>query len=205
MAQLLLRNQIRRLMKKRQLLVEPILDQDHQLDATGVDIRLDNQFGEFIRIDEPYLSPANPGKALKFVQKEFFYDTYFLQPGEFALAKSFEYIALPDNVIALLNGKSSLGRRGLIVHATANIVDPGWRGHIVFELVNLGTMPIELFPLMRVAKLVFLRTNPAEPYRGGFRGQIDIMPPGPDRDAEAIKAYAGRFKRERRKRPSGTS
>ena len=190
MAQLLLGSDIKELMGRRELLVEPILDADSQIDSTGVDIRLDNVFGEFVRIDEPYLSPAYPGRGLNFVEKEFFHATYFLQPGAFALAKSFEYIALPDNVIALLNGKSSLGRRGLIVHATANIVDPGWRGHIVFELVNLGTMPIELFPLLRVAKLVFFRTDNAEPYTGKFRGQIDIIPPSPDRDAKAIKAYS---------------
>ena len=204
--ELLLATQIQGLMRRRELLIEPILKPEDQLKQTGVDLRLDNVFGEFERVAEPYLSPAQEGKGIRRVEKEFFYDTYFLQPGEFALGKSFEYIALPNNVVAMLNGKSSLGRRGLIVHATANIIDPGWRGHIVFEFVNLGTMPIELFPLMCVAKLVFFRIPPATGYTGKYAGQIDIITPGRDEDAFRLKTYYEKRRKElEEKRRSATA
>jgi dCTP deaminase len=169
------------LIQRRELLVEPILDQASQLTATGIDIRLDTLFREFVRTQRPYLTPAqaaSEGTVLR--ELEPFRHSFFLQPGEFALAQSYEYIALPITAYGLLNGRSSLGRRGLIVHATANFVDPGWRGHLVFELANLGTMPIQLFPLMRVAKLIFFETTPTRGYAGSYRGQMRIKAPEAD-------------------------
>lgn len=176
------------LRKERSLLIEPLLS-PAQIDPMGVDLRLDNYFGEFVRTSEPFLSPAHQGQGLKFTEKEFFHESYFLQPGEFVLGQSFEYIVLPKNVIGFLNGKSSLGRRGLVVHATANVIDPGWKGHIVFELANLGTMPLELVPLMKIARLVFFKGNEVEGYEGTFTGQIRILPPKPDEELVQIKRW----------------
>jgi|SRR5665213_362497 len=175
------------LLRRRELLIEPILDSSSQIDGTGIDIRLDTLFREFVRTQRPFLTPAesaSEGTVLRDLEP--FQRSFFLQPGEFALAQSFEYIAFPNYVYGLLNGRSSLGRRGLIVHATANFVDPGWRGHLVFELANLGAMPIELFPLMRVAKIIFFETAASKGYSGSYRGQMRIKAPDADRFCQEI-------------------
>jgi dCTP deaminase len=169
------------LINQRRLLVEPILDQNAQLDQLGVDLRLDCFFREFVRSDRGSISPGDEAHGTTLREIEPFRDSFFLQPSELVLAQSFEYVALPNNMLCLLSGRSSLGRRGLVVHATANVIDPGFRGHIVFELANLGVLPIELFPLMRVARLVFMRTKQVDPYEGPYMGQIRINPPSADR------------------------
>lgn len=167
------------MVRGRKIRIEPILDQQ-QFDHTGVDLRLDCFFREFIRTERAHVTPAEDADNTVLRELEAFRHDFFLQPGEFALGQSLEYIALPNDVLCFLNGRSSLGRRGLVVHATANVVDPGWQGHLVFELANLGTMPIQLVPLMRIAKLVFLKTAAVEPYQGAYSGQIRITPPPRD-------------------------
>lgn len=177
--QLVGKRELRRLLQERKLLIEPLLAPS-QVDNTGIDLRLDCFFREFVRTEHAYVSPAENSNETVLREIEPFRDSFFLQPGEFALAQSLEYLALPNNLLAMLNGRSSLGRRGLVVHATANIVDPGWVGHLVFELANLGTMPIQLTPLLRVAKLIFLRTQEVGPYGGQYSGQLRINPPKAD-------------------------
>ena len=111
------------------------------------------------------------------------------------MAFSYEYIWLPGNVLGLLNGKSSLARRGLVVHATANVIDPGWKGHIVFELANLGKMPIELIPLMRVARIIlFWEEKPLGQYEGEFSKQLKLTQPYIDHESVAIRK-ANNFRR----------
>ncbi|MBI1725093.1 MAG: dCTP deaminase [Candidatus Tectomicrobia bacterium] len=178
------------MMKQRRVLIEPILNCQAQVPGNdvGVDLRLDVSFWEFSRTSEHSLNAAIKARPLTSHRLEFLRDSFFLQPGEFVLALSFEYIWLPNNVLALLNGKSSLARRGLVVHATANVIDPGWKGHIVFELANLGKMPIELFPLMRIARLIpFIEEYSMGNYRGEFSCQIKVEQPYVDYEALAIK------------------
>ena len=171
-------DELRRLMANRELLIEPLLD-SRQVDPIGVDLRLDCFFREFVRTERHSISLSDRTPTL-LRELQPFTGRFYLQPLEFVLAQSLEYIALPNNVLAFLNGRSSLGRRGLIVHATANVVDPGWCGHLVFELANLGSMPIELVPLMRIARLILFQTREVEPYRGKFKGQLRINEPAPD-------------------------
>lgn len=178
--QLVPKKELELLLDSRELLIEPLLDREHQIDQLGIDLRLDAFYREFVRTTQPYVSPGEEPAYTVLREIEPFRHQFYLQPGEFALAQSFEYIALPNNLLCLLNGRSSLGRRGLVVHATANVVDPGWRGHLVFELANLGPMPIELVPLMRIARLIFLRTTPVREYGGSFLGQTRITPPKAD-------------------------
>lgn len=192
---LLDRKELLKLIGRRRLLIEPLLS-EKQVENIGVDLRLDCFFREFIRTERPYLTPADDSSATVLREIEVFRHSFFLQPGEFALGQSFEYISLPSDLLGLLNGRSSLGRMGLVVHATANVVDPGWRGHLVFELANLGTMPIELVPLMRVARLVFLRTNVVQEYSGSYLAQIRIPPPSKDKLVEAILARSRREARD---------
>jgi dCTP deaminase len=195
---LLGKTELKKLLLERSLIVEPLLDPEKQIDETGVDLRLDCFFREFVRTQNPYVTPAESAEGATVLREiEPFRESFYLQPGEFALAQSLEYIGVPRDAVGILNGRSSLGRRGLIVHATANIVDPGWRGHLVFELANLGTMPIQLVPLMRVAKLIFFRTEVLGEYEGPYAGQIRITAPPADDlvvslQALALKAKAGK-------------
>jgi dCTP deaminase len=91
---------------------------------------------------------------------------FFLQPGEFVLASTLECITLPDDIVGRLEGKSSLGRIGLLIHSTAGYVDPGWKGHLTLELSNVAKLPITLYYKMRIGQISFLRlTSAAEkPY-----------------------------------------
>jgi dCTP deaminase len=172
-------DELRQLISARQLLIEPVLD-PRQVEGVGVDLRLDCFFREFVRTSIPFVSPGSETNDSVVREIEPFKDSFFLQPGEFALAQSLEYVALNNRMIALLNGRSSLARRGLAVHATANLVDPGWEGHLTFELANLGAMPIQLVQLMRIARLVPLRTHYVRSYKGQFARQLRIAEPKPD-------------------------
>jgi len=95
---------------------------------------------------------------------------------------------LPNDIVARLDGKSSFGRRGVVVHATAGHIDPGWNGHLVFELANLGEMPVKLYPLTEVARITFYRIEKTDPYDGQYVGQTNIRLPGPDELAKKLKA-----------------
>jgi dCTP deaminase len=91
---------------------------------------------------------------------------FFLSPGEFVLASTVESVTLPDDIVGRLEGKSSLGRIGLLIHSTAGYIDPGWRGHLTLELSNVSRLPITLYYKMRIGQISFLRlTSPVErPY-----------------------------------------
>ncbi|MEP7018750.1 MAG: dCTP deaminase, partial [Actinomycetota bacterium] len=93
-------------------------------------------------------------------------EPFILHPGEFVLGSSFEVVTLPDDLAARLEGKSSLGRLGLVTHSTAGFVDPGFSGHVTLELSNVATLPIKLWPGMKVGQLCFFKlSSPAEnPY-----------------------------------------
>ena len=93
-------------------------------------------------------------------------ESFILQPGDFVLATSIESLTLPNNLLARLEGRSSLGRLGIVVHSTASVFDPGWEGVVVMELGNLGRMPVALYPGMRVCALTFeeLSSNAEVPY-----------------------------------------
>jgi dCTP deaminase len=108
---------------------------------------------------------------------------FILHPGEFVLGSTLELVTLPDDIVARLEGKSSLGRLGLLIHSTAGFVDPGWNGHLTLELSNVATLPIALYPGMKIGQISFLRmTTAAEnPYGSGavsskYQGQRGPTP-----------------------------
>lgn len=191
-ASVLTREEIFDYLSKRKIIIEPILD-EKQINCASVDLRLDNYFGEFRTARLPHIDPANISdeyhEYLDFVELEFFRDFYYLQPKRFVLAKTFEYIVLPNDIVGRLDGRSSVAREGLTVHAVAGHVDPGFKGHLVFELLNAGEMPIKLYPLMRVAKILFYRCRETRGYGGQYNIQIDIRPPKNDPELECIKKY----------------
>ena len=97
---------------------------------------------------------------------------FILHPGEFVLGSTLERIAVPDDLVARIDGKSSLGRLGLIIHSTAGFIDPGFDGHITLELTNIATLPITLYPRMKVGQVSFVRMTTAadNPYGSGALG-----------------------------------
>lgn len=156
---------IRRLLAEGRLVIEPL--DPAQIQPASVDVRLGPQFLVFrnhtTEAIDPYERPTElmslvevpPGQA------------FILHPGEFVLGTSLEAIGLPDDIVARVEGKSSLGRLGLLIHATAGFVDPGWPlGQITLELSNVATLPIKLWPEMKIGQLSFHRLDrPAErPY-----------------------------------------
>jgi dCTP deaminase len=97
---------------------------------------------------------------------------FMLHPGEFVLGSTVERIGVPDDLVARIDGKSSLGRLGLIIHSTAGFIDPGFDGHVTLELTNIATLPITLYPGMKVGQVSFMRMTTAadEPYGRGAKG-----------------------------------
>jgi dCTP deaminase len=99
-------------------------------------------------------------------------DAFMLHPGEFALGSTLERVAVPNNLVARVEGKSSLGRLGLVIHSTAGFIDAGFDGHVTLELANLANLPITLYPGMKIGQISFIQmTSPAEkPYGSGAQG-----------------------------------
>jgi len=178
-------------LKSRELVVEPILDYEDQIKSASIDLRLDHFFGEFHTAKIPNIDPAtiseDYSQFLIFKELESFHDCYYLQPKNFVLGQTLEFISLPLNIVGFLDGRSSMARQGLMIHATAGFIDPGFKGHLVFELLNAGEMPIKLYPLMRLAKISFHYTNKTEEYSGQYQLQVRIRPPKSDKDVRKLK------------------
>ncbi|MDP9356735.1 MAG: dCTP deaminase [Chloroflexota bacterium] len=156
---------IRRLLAEGTLIVDPIEPQ--QIQPASVDVRLDDRFLVFRNHTTDVIDPFNIPSDLMDLVKVSEGDPFVLHPGEFVLGSTLESIGLPDNIVSRVEGKSSLGRIGLLIHATAGFVDPGWeRGQITLELSNVATLPIRLWPGMKIGQLSFhLLDAPAErPY-----------------------------------------
>ena len=133
---------------------------------SSVDVRLDRIFRTFENHRYPHIDPAEDQPDLTREVSCVGDEPFILHPGEFVLGSTYESVALPDDVAARLEGKSSLGRLGLLTHSTAGFIDPGFRGHVTLELANVATLPIKLWPGMKIGQLCFFRlSSPAEhPY-----------------------------------------
>jgi dCTP deaminase len=133
---------------------------------SSVDVRLDRFFRLFDNHKYQHIDPALDQPDLTRLVEVESEEAFVLHPGEFVLGATFEVVSLPDDVAARLEGKSSLGRLGLLTHSTAGFIDPGFSGHVTLELSNVATLPITLWPGMKIGQLCFFRlTSPAEhPY-----------------------------------------
>ena len=131
-----------------------------------VDIRLDRFFRVFENHRYPHIDPAENQPDLTRAVQPDGDEPFILHPGEFVLGPTYEVVTLPDDIAARLEGKSSLGRLGLLTHSTAGFIDPGFSGHVTLELSNVATLPIKLWPGMKIGQLCFFRlSSPAEhPY-----------------------------------------
>jgi dCTP deaminase len=133
---------------------------------SSVDVRLDRFFRVFENHRYPHIDPAEEQPDLTRLVEPEGAEPFILHPGEFVLGSTYERVSLPDDVAARLEGKSSLGRLGLLTHSTAGFIDPGFSGHVTLELSNVATLPIKLWPGMKIGQLAFFRlSTPAEhPY-----------------------------------------
>ena len=132
----------------------------------SIDIRLDRIFRVFENHRYPHIDPAEEQPDLTRLVEPDRGEPFILHPGEFVLGSTFEVITLGDSMAARLEGKSSLGRLGLLTHSTAGFIDPGFSGHVTLEFSNVATLPIKLWPGMKIGQFCFFRlSSPAEnPY-----------------------------------------
>lgn len=160
-------------LQKGDLIIRPLDDPDLQIQPASVDLRMGNEFIVFkpghipcVYIDRPDIAEDYTDEV--FIQDD---DYFILHPGEFALGTTYEHVEIPDDLVARIEGRSSLGRLAVIVHATAGFIDPGFRGRITLELSNLGKVPVALKPKMRCSQVVFheMKSKAARPY-GEARG-----------------------------------
>jgi dCTP deaminase len=150
--------------KAGRIQVEPY--DEAMIQPSSIDFRLDRYFRVFENHRYPHIDPAADQSDLTRVVEPTGDEPFILHPGEFVLGSTHEVVTLPDDIAARVEGKSSLGRLGLLTHATAGFVDPGFSGHVTLELANVATLPIKLYPGMKIGQLCFFRlSSPAEhPY-----------------------------------------
>jgi dCTP deaminase len=150
--------------------VEPF--EEKMVQPSSVDVRLDRFFRVFenhkYESIDPSIEQAELTREIAVGADDFF----ILHPGEFVLASTYEVITLPDDIAGRLEGKSSLGRLGLLTHSTAGFIDPGFSGHITLELSNVANLPVKLFPGMKIGQLCLIKlSSPAEhPYGSALYG-----------------------------------
>nr|WP_062338004.1 dCTP deaminase [Herbidospora sakaeratensis] len=142
------------------------------IQPSSIDVRLDRMFRVFENHRYPHIDPSCEQPDLTRLVEPEMDEPFILHPGEFVLASTFEVIKLPDDIASRLEGKSSLGRLGLLTHSTAGFIDPGFEGHVTLELSNVATLPIKLWPGMKIGQLCLFRlSSPAEhPYGSATYG-----------------------------------
>jgi dCTP deaminase len=131
------------------------------LQPSSFDVRLDRYFRLFDNHKYPFIDPAEDQPELTHLVETKPDQPFILHPGEFVLGATFERITLPDDIAARLEGKSSLGRLGLLTHSTAGFIDPGFSGHVTLELSNVATLPIKLWPGMKIGQFCFFQLSSA--------------------------------------------
>jgi dCTP deaminase len=185
---------IRAALASGRLGIEPL--DTEAVQPSSVDVRLAGDFRVFANHRHLAIDPREVQPDLTDIVQKSDGEAFVLHPGEFVLGSTLERITLPDDLVARLEGKSSLARLGLVVHSTAGFIDAGFDGDVTLELSNVATLPILLHPGMRVAQLAFFQLDgPAEhPYGSGkvgskYQGQrgptasryhLNLVPPSPD-------------------------
>jgi dCTP deaminase len=164
---------ILRRLEEGDLVVEPLDDPDIQIQPASVDLRLGREFLEFQRTNISCIHPNSEDEVSEYVDETVVEDDdeFILHPGDFVLGTTHERVEIPPDLIAHVEGRSSLGRLAIVVHATAGLCDPGYKGQITLELSNLGTAPVALTPGMRISQLTFTELkSPADRPYGAERG-----------------------------------
>lgn len=140
------------------IVIDPLTD-PLQIQPSSVDLKLDEEFRIFKHTEKAFIDPKNDSSLAKYTELIKVVDgkPFILHPGEFVLGSTKEYIKLPRNIVGRLEGRSSLGRLGVIIHSTAGYVDPGFHGKLTLEITNIGKMPVALYPGTRVCQISFYR------------------------------------------------
>ena len=162
---------IRRLVENGQIGIDPF--DDELVQPSSVDVRVDRYFRVFRNSRYPFIDVKEPMEDLtELVEVADEKEAFILHPGEFVLGSTLERITLPDDLVARLEGKSSLGRLGLLIHSTAGFVDAGFQGNLTLELSNVANLPITIYYGMKIGQLSFVQlTEPAEsPYGSALLG-----------------------------------
>lgn len=163
------------------IVIEPCDSVDIQ--PSSVDLHLSASFQVFRNSRYPYIDPSMEQQGLTEMVRATVEDPFVLHPGEFVLGATIERVSLANDIVARLEGKSSLGRLGLLIHSTAGYIDPGWNGTLTLELSNVANLPIVLTPGMAIGQISFMRmTTPVDrPYGSPglgskYQGQIEPTP-----------------------------
>ncbi len=159
---------IKQALRDKRIIVKPKPDLEEQLGSSSLDLRLGYEFRFFRHRKQAFVDPFDAKttdgmtEMIKISKKE----PYVIHPNEFVLASTLEWVEWTDDIAARVDGRSSLGRLGLVIHSTAGHVDAGWKGTLTLELRNIGMAPILLYPKMRICQLIFEQlSSPAErPY-----------------------------------------
>jgi len=185
---------IRLALKEGNVKITPTDGLDRRIGPDGIDFRLGNTFLVFERNKQPYIDPRR-SETVKGTTRQVVVKTgepFIIHPHELVLATTLERVTLCDELLGRLEGRSSLGRLGIIVHSTASIFHPGWDGTATMELGNLGVMPVALYPRMRICMFTFERmSSPVErPYgsdgsKSKYQGQDGPLPSGVWEELEA--------------------
>jgi dCTP deaminase len=163
------------------IVIDPF--EERLIQPSSVDVRADGSFRVFHNARYTHIDVREPMEGLTELVRKEGDEPFILHPGEFVLGQTLERVSLPDDLVARLEGKSSLGRLGLLIHSTAGFVDPGFSGNITLELSNVANLPITIYTGMPIGQISFMRMDqPVEhPYGSGekaskYQGQAEPTP-----------------------------
>ena len=159
---------IRTALDDKRIIVDP-LDED-AIQPSSLDVRVGPGFRVFANHRHPFIDPREEQPDLTELVEVAEGEPFILHPGEFVLGTTFERVALADDLVARLEGKSSMGRLGLLIHSTAGFIDAGWDGWLTLELSNVATLPIAIWPGMRIGQLAFFPLSSAAERPYGSEG-----------------------------------
>ena len=159
---------IKKYLEEGKITIEPLEDPGRQIQPSSVDLRIGNEFKGFRIIRQPCIDPLDKSDLESYMESFHLEqgEAFIIHPGEFALATTYEAVKLPDDLVARVEGRSSMGRLGITMHVTAGYIDPGFQGKITLEISNIGKMPVALYTGQRVCQIVFeTMTSPSQrPY-----------------------------------------
>ncbi|MBM3939608.1 MAG: dCTP deaminase [SAR202 cluster bacterium] len=172
---------IRQALQSGHIVIKPL--GENAVQPASVDVRLDRKILVFRNDRVPFIDLRANTERLTEMVTTGDDDPFILHPGQFVLGSTLEHVEVPADLVGRLEGKSSLGRVGLLIHSTAGYVDPGWKGHLTLELSNVSALPITLYYRMKIGQISFLQlTTPAEHLYGSaelgskYQGQTDPTP-----------------------------
>lgn len=177
---------LKKALKSGHIKITPKPDLETQLGSCSIDLRLGKEFRVFEHSRHVFIDPFRKEIGQE-VTKEYIVpdnEPFVIQPRDFVLGTTIESIEVPDDLTGQLEGRSSIGRLGVIVHSTAASIECGFRGHITLELANMGTMPVKLYPGMRICSISFMQlTSPADVpyYKKKGAKYVDQKGPGESR------------------------